>query len=126
MKLVNVNYGIELKLEENIVNVLVVEHSQILSQIINELYQQCKEGGGDFVLSRKEKIYKINKEMALILEPFTINCNERKIVTRLYEELKLQIDETMIEETVEFNSKIIEYIENVTMKVPYMTTFQFE
>ena len=126
MRITNINYGIELELRENIVNVLVVEHPQTMSQIIAELFQQCEGDDGNFVLSNKDKLYKINKEITLILEPFSINCNERKNIIRLHEELKNQIEETMIEETLELNSRIISYLEKITMKVPYMTTFQFK
>lgn len=126
MRMANMNYGIELEFKENAVNVLVVEHPQTMSRIITELFQQCQGEDGNFVLSNKDKLYKINKEITLILEPFSVNCNERKIITKLYEELKIRIEETMIEETAELNSKIINYLEKITMEVPYITTFQFE
>lgn len=126
MKLLNANYGIEFELNENEVNVLVVENPAVLSSIISELYKQSNGQDGNFVLSDKEKLFKFGKEIALVLEPFSINCNERRIVTKLYQELKTQIDEYMIEETVQLYSKIVDYLDKVTQKVPYLTTFQLD
>jgi len=111
---------------ENIVNVLVIENPHALSSIMKELLKQSKGDDGSFILSEKEKLYKLSKEIALLLEPFTIDCNEKRILTKLYQELKIQVDENMSEETMELNAKIIDYLDKVTMTVPYLTTFQLE
>lgn len=126
MKLVNANYGIELELKENIINILVIENPAILSAVITEMYKQSNGEDGCFVLSEKEKLFKFSKEVVLILEPFSINCNEKKIITKLYQELKIQIDEYMSEETMQLYSRIVDYLDKATLKIPYFTTFQLD
>ena len=126
MKLVNADFGLGIEFKENEVNVIVIEHPVVLSEVIREIYKQSNGGDGNFILSDKDTLFTFNKEIALILEPFTINCNEKRILTRLYQELKTQIDEYMSEETMHLNTKIIDYIDKVTLKVPYLTSFKLD
>lgn len=126
MKLVNAEYGLDIDFKENEVYVVIIEHPIILSEIIDEIYRQSNGGDGNFVISENDKLLTFNKEIALILEPFTINCNDKRILTRLYQELKTQVDEYMSEETMNLNSIIYDYLDKATLKVPYLTTYKLD
>lgn len=80
MKLVHSEYDIKIELKENNVNLLVIENRKLMTELVYELYNQCNGLDGRFVLSNDMKELKIDKEASIVLEPFTINCNERKVI----------------------------------------------
>lgn len=126
MKLVNKNYNLEIGLEENKVTVLTVENADVYTKIVGDIWNQTNGNEGAFILSECEKIKNISKEMDCIINPFSLDCNNKKIVTRLYQELKIQADNVLQEETSQLNANIIEFLDRLLLTVPYNTTYEFD
>ena len=80
MKLVCASFGLEMELLENYVTVLVVENAGYLTEIVSSLKKQSDGEEGIFVLVENDKIEKIDKKLALVIDPFSISVNERKIM----------------------------------------------
>lgn len=81
MKLVCASFGLEMELLENYVTVLVVENAGYLTEIVSSLKKQSEGSEGEegiFVLAENDKIEKIDKKLALVIDPFSISINERK------------------------------------------------
>ena len=89
MKLVCSEYGLEIELEENKVQVLLIEKQEIALAMTESLWRQSNGGAGIFILSAADKIHNIAKEVCVILNLFDINCNDRKILNKLYQEIAL-------------------------------------
>ena len=87
MKLVCASFGLEMELLENYVTVLVVENAGYLTEIVSSLKKQSDGEEGIFVLVENDKIEKIDKKLALVIDPFSISVNERKIINKLYTKL---------------------------------------
>ena len=87
MKLVCASFGLEMELLENYVTVLVVENAGYLTEIVSSLKKQSEGEEGIFVLAENDKIEKIDKKLALVIDPFSISINERKIINKLYTKL---------------------------------------
>lgn len=66
----------------------VIESPVIYRNVINELMDQLEEKEGNFVLSEDDKILPIHKNMELILNLFSIDVNQKKLLNRLYAEMK--------------------------------------
>ena len=86
MKLVNSKYNLDIEFEENISNTLVLENKQHMIDVIQNLILQLKGDEGDFVLS-SEKNVKFDKVVEFITNPFEIDFNNKKIATKLFEQL---------------------------------------
>ena len=123
MKLVNTYYNLELEITENKVIVLSVENPAAYSKMVGELWKQINGEEGSFILSDCEKIRNISKEMECVFNPFALDFNNKKIMTRLYQELKEQSDNVLQEETAAINRNLIEYLEKLIMTVPYDLRF---
>ena len=123
MKLVYSAYGIRFELEENKVNILVIENPTVLVEVIGMLNEQCEGKDGEFILSDENKILNISKSISFVKEPFSIDCNNRKILTKLYQELERECVEDWGEEQQEFNKSYITYIANLCQKSDFMLTF---
>ena len=111
MKLVNskINYSIEFK--ENIVNILVIENQSVMSQVVQSLWKQCNGNDGDFCLS-EEKTLKIDKLMCTIINPFSIDFNNKKIISALYNNLAQNAND-FIEEKAKINASIIALLDDI-------------
>lgn len=126
MRLVCSEYSIDFDIRENEVNVLVVESPNIFSHMISELICQIDGEAGNFVLSEQDAIINLSKVAKIIVNPFIIDCNEKRIQQKLYQELTDEMNETMIERTVYLQGEIITYLEELIKSVSYPLGFDIE
>lgn len=115
-KLVHNKYGICLELEENKVNEMVVENPVMLTQIIRELGEQCEGNEGGFVLSEENRILPVEKFLILTKDLFSLDCNSRKILTRLYQKIEKRMENESEEERRVFYQGYIAYMESICEK----------
>lgn len=123
MKLVDTYYNFELNMVENQITVLSVENPTAYTKLVGDLWHQINGEEGSFILSDGEKLKNISKDVECIFNPFLLDCNNKKIITRLYQELKTQSDNILQEETAKLNCDIIGYLEKLVMTVPYNLKF---
>lgn len=126
MKLVNTLYNLEFDLIENQILVLSIENHLAYSNILETLWKQYKGEGGDFILSDESKELKLSQKMECIYNIFNINTNDRKIITKLYQELTFQNDTLLQEESVLFKQELISYFDKVISTVPYSLKYNFD
>lgn len=119
-------YGIEIKLLENQIHVLIAESPSFLSKLIETLYKEKQDGDGKILLSENDKILSFSKMSEIIVNPFTIDPNERRIMQKLYQELCAETLDQLVIETGEIHAKLISYLEEISLKVPYHVTFDLE
>ena len=117
MKLVNSKLGLCIEMQENNTDILVVEDKSTMVSVVSDLYNQCNGIEGDFVLS-EDSIIKIEKNMEIIVNPFDINFNNRKIISALYNELSIIGNEYPIQKN-ELNRKIVDLIDNLILASNY-------
>ncbi|MGN0394908.1 MAG: type II-A CRISPR-associated protein Csn2 [Coprococcus sp.] len=119
MKLVEREYGIEIELRENNIAVLVIENVCRRSLLINELYTQLLGNDGSWILADAGKSYDIKKKCDLILNPFSLELNNKKIVTKLYSEIKDIANEECYQDGLDLHSHFCSYMETILQKVSY-------
>ena len=117
MKLVNSKYNLDIEFEENISNTLVLENRQHMIDVIQNLILQLKGDEGDFVLSA-EKNVKFDKVVEFIANPFEIDFNNKKIVTKLFEQL-IAVASECVEEYNFNNGKIVGTLDDICSKIEY-------
>ena len=90
-------YGIEIELSENQICVLIAESPSFFSKLIETLYKEKQDGDGKILLSENDKILSFSKMSEIIVNPFTIDPNERRIMQKLYQELCVEtLDQLVI------------------------------
>ena len=97
MKLICEKYGIFIEFIENQVATLVIENQKVFSEFVQNLNQQINGDEGDLILSDEDKELSFSKQAVLVTNPFTLNCNEKRIVNKLYKELQDTTNETLVE-----------------------------
>lgn len=125
MKLVYPVIDLHLCLQENLVQVVSVEEPHLFTAMVSDLWRQMSGESGNFILSDGEKIKNISKELEMIINPFAINCNERKILNKLYQEVA-DVMETDIEQIASINSEIVALLSKMEAKLPYPLNYNLE
>lgn len=119
MKLVEREYGIEVDIKENIVAIIVLEDVKLRLPLINELFSQTSGKEGNWLLFENDKSFDLGKKVELILEPLTLTLNNRKVKTKLYQDIKTISQDCCFSQGLEVNSQICNYLENMLDKLPY-------
>ena len=118
MKLVNAELFLNIDIEENTPTVLAIENPKVLTSVVSQLYGMCNSGEGDFILSEDGKQLSIERTAEIIINPFQIDFNSRKIQSKLYSEL-LDAEVFYSEDKALIQTLIIEYLDKLTQNVPY-------
>ncbi len=119
MKLIHTGFNLEMELMENHISVLSIENRKVYTEVLKDLWYQTQGQEGQFILSEKDKQLKISKEMECIFNPFSLNCNDRKILNKLYQEMKEQADSYCQQETIFLNTEINRFLDALLMRMPY-------
>lgn len=125
-KLVYGKYDISMSLEENYVNELIIENPPVLAQMVQELTTQADGGEGGFVLSEDGKPLSVEKNLVFIKDPFSMDVNQRKLLTKLYEELEEHTTDTLFLEGEDFYHAYIRYMNGVCEKSSLFLTYEEE
>lgn len=119
MKLVEREIGLEITLKENRVPVIIVENTAIRLSLIEELYEQIMGKAGNWFLVENEKKYDLSKSVEIVLEPFSLQLNNKKVKTKLVQDLKIIAEEYFYTEGLELYSLMCSYLEKILEKVSY-------
>lgn len=103
---------------ENTVNVLVLEDPVQFSEIVYLLKSDEKVLESPFVLSESDKFLQISKEMEIIVDPFSLDFNSRKIQQQLYKEMEIVATEFDVEKA-EVNGRMLYLIEGIQERLQY-------
>lgn len=127
MRLIERELGLEIELKENTVSILVVEKTALRPLLITELYSQIMNNQeGNWILIENEKNYELGKKAELILEPFTLELNNKKVKSKLYQEIKTVAQEFAYTQGLEVHAHICTYLENLLERIPYPVKYTEE
>lgn len=92
MKIVHPDLKHQIELQENKVNLIVVENQMFFYDLILDLVRQCREGAeGRLVLSKEDEILSFEKKAVVLTDPFDMDINNRKLLSKLSAVLKEQV-----------------------------------
>ena len=118
MKLVWQTMGISIELKENIVTNIIVESPSMMSKLVKDTMFQCDGQEGKWLLFINNELEKLHKYCDIIMNPFSIDFNNKKIISRLYQQLK-EIGDDFIEQQTVINSSVIQFLEMLLERIPY-------
>lgn len=113
MRLYNKKYDFTLELKENKINHLVIENPGCMVDVINSIYNQIEGHESDFYLTEMDKIVNWNKTVDFVINPFVIDCNDKKVISKIYKDIEADVLEKHIEEVAEINSQILKLIDYI-------------
>lgn len=126
MNLVHAKDGIDISLEEGSIHVLCIEQQKLLTDLLMDLWQQVEGGTGEWILSEKDKVLDLAKKMEFIVNPFSADCNNTRIQSKVFKGLQQTANERFFMETGELNHVISVYLEQLLSGVDYPLEFDLE
>lgn len=87
MRLIYARQGVEIALEENRVSTLLIENPVSLCEMLQSLLRQMEGDEGEWILSDSDIVLPLAKSCVFIDNPLMVDCNEKRIITKLYKEL---------------------------------------
>lgn len=89
----------------------IIESPELFSQYLIELSLQIDGESGRFVLSENDKEMDFSKYATIILNPLEISLNDKKIISKVYSQLKeIAVNETYYMRTKEVLSLFQQYL----------------
>lgn len=127
MKLVHPEYTFQIEFIEGQATELIIEEPHMFSSFMFELLQQLEGEYGRFVLSHENDLIKLEKQIECIINPFALDINQKKIITKLYNVIKQEVmcSELMIELS-ESHSALIELMNKIEEQIDYPLCFKDE
>lgn len=126
MRLVHTETGLDLLLEEAKPSIVTIEKIERYSEVIGELLRQFDGVGTNFILSEFGKVLPLSKTASLVMNPFTVSCNELKILKKVYAELTEDALHTFSEQTAQINAQLIEYLDTLVDSQHYPLKYDLE
>ena len=127
MKLVHGDLSGEIVNEQKECVEWIIESPELFSKYVGELYKQANKDEGEFVLSENNKEIDIAKYSEIVINPLSVEINNRKILNKLYEELhKLSSNEVLYMKTLELTKLIQEYLLDLEQETNYILEFNNE
>lgn len=124
MKLVHSEYTFQIKLEEGVIQRLIVENPAVMSQFIVDFKRQLDGQEGKWILSNDGQVLKIHDTCELIVNIFELEINQRKMLNALYDELASEINGTeLLLEWREIKSGLSGFLSKVIDGVGYVVSY---
>ena len=123
MKLVHVDFSRQLEIPRQNAVQWVIESPELFAQYVHDLYYQWGGQDGRFVLVEQDKELDFTKSVEMILNPFSVNLEDKRIITKLYQELQsIAVNEIMYQQTTELMQLLQQYFYELEQQSPYMLT----
>ncbi|MCR4671716.1 MAG: type II-A CRISPR-associated protein Csn2 [Lachnospiraceae bacterium] len=128
MRLIYKELGLEIELIENQVENIVVESPKLYSNMLRELWNVQQGLTGAIKLANEKGECKFSQYAKAIFTPFSIDCNEKRILAKLYQELREVIfeDSAFERSFEEVKSTELKFLYKTIEKSPYNLTFDFD
>lgn len=111
MKLAYVDLSRPIELDYQKATEWVIESPELFVQYTQMLYQQMEGAEGEFILSENDEILDFSKQAEIILNPFGLDFNDRRIQKKLYSELqKAAYGENAFLDTQKIEAELKNYI----------------
>lgn len=118
MCLAHTQSNIKVDMEEGKASVLVIENPVAMREFLLELEAQLQGELGDFVLSVDYEPVSIGKNLVLVKDPLNIDCNDKKILTKLYQNIADEEKMQYYVERDQFDKAYLEYLRELCLLSP--------
>lgn len=127
MKLVHPFLEKPIVFEENNMNVLVIENQKVFSELVWELLEQINDKEGRFLLSSDLKLLELKKSMDLVIDLFSLDFNQKKIISKVYSQLKMvAVGSEYYMDSTCLIGEIVHYLEKILQDIHYPLEYDQE
>jgi CRISPR-associated protein Csn2 len=110
---------LEIEIHEGDFAGVCIENPMMFRQFTESLWNQANGVEGEIFLTQGEKSIKLNKEGCVIFNPYSVDVNERKIITRIYGEIQEIAEMHFYTQQSEIHSAIVSLLDEIGVHFPY-------
>ncbi|WP_425538589.1 type II-A CRISPR-associated protein Csn2 [Microaceticoccus formicicus] len=94
-------------------NTIIIENPKLYRRILMDIDNQLSGLEGGFTLINELKEVKISSELYLVRSPFLISINDKKIINKLYAELKGDVISSEFDRFQELERSILSFVNEI-------------
>lgn len=123
MRLVNLEYDLEINISTEYVTVLCIEKPSVFTSFIRDISNQCENKDGSWVLSQDGEQVNFSKNVLCVINPIALDLNDKKLVKVLYQDISTDVINNMDISYGEVKAHIISFLDEVISHQQYDLTF---
>ena len=116
----------EIIFTENRPVVLSIENQRLYREFLADLWVQKDGGDGKISIQDDAKEKKLSKDICVITSPLNLDCNDRKIISKVYSQLKEKLLEEHYQEYISVNSHLTSFLDEILQEEIYPFSFELE
>lgn len=127
MKLNHVDFPCTIQFRENEIQTLVIENPKLFSEFLLDFCRQTEGEEGKWILSDSAELLKFSQVSSVIINPFTLSVNQKKLLNALYEQINRETTSTeLIFEWNQLYPVMMNTLEKITADMEYSLTYNSE
>lgn len=123
MKLAFADTGFKIEFKENQIEHIIFENQKIYREFLQELHAECNGAEGSIIISEKDTVLPFSKNVYLIENPMILDFKDKKIISRLYENLKSVLLESS---SYELFNELMSKLQLLILKLDDLSIFPIE
>lgn len=124
------NFENDISISEEYIRVIEIEDKSLFANIIQSIYSLCnKEESNEYILlTEEDRNLDFSKDVFFIVDILNIDFNERKILSKLYNNIKLSIiQNSELKEKLESNFiEMFNQLDTSLIELPFEFTYKTE
>lgn len=124
MKLAHPIFSEPIVFSEYRVPVLAIENPVCMRKLVSEMMCQLVGEDGNFVLSEDQQILTFKNAVEVVLDPFCLDVNQRRLLNRIYSDFsRLAVGENYYVQGQQLKSEISSFLLELTSESEFAVTF---
>ena len=126
MRMICESYGLECVMDENSITEILFDMPERFIEFVQRLWSQIA-GDDDFlILSEDDKELRLEKAAEIITDPFHIDLNNRKVLTRIYKDVVEDLQCKKLEELMNIQNQLESLVIDACEQSVYALTYDAE
>ena len=127
MKLMMPLFSRPLEFSEFQIPVIVIENHKVFYDIVSDIHNQIEGIDGEVILSEQGVPIDLEKKAKIIIDVFSLDCNERKILSLLHKNLaELAVKDKSYFELKELQRSVNLFIQNLSDMISFPLSYSDE
>jgi CRISPR-associated protein Csn2 len=118
--------NLEIEIREGQLTGICIENSEMFRRLTESLWNQANAMEGEIFLTQGDKALKLTKEGSVIFNPYSIDVNEKKILSHIYSEIQEVVNVDFYVQKNEINSAVVSLLDEAASCLPYPLEYSLE
>lgn len=127
MKLSHMDFPCTILWKENEIPTLVIENSKLFAEFVLDFCRQTEGKEGKWILSKSAELLKISQACSVIVNPFALSVNQKKLLNALYEQINKETTSTeLLLEWNQLYPVMVNTLDKIIGNMEYHLTYNTE